>query len=131
MEGLMHGLRGDAFAEWRRHWTVVLAGCSGYAASTMLTYSISLFLEPIQQSFGWTRVEIMSGSSIVAVVCGLLAPLVGTAVDRYGPRWIGIFGLAGLCMVIAAFGIVDGNYKLWLLLWLGYAFATVCVLPSV
>ncbi|MFC4594534.1 MFS transporter [Sphingobium tyrosinilyticum] len=103
----------------------------GYAASTMLTYSLSLFLEPLEQAFGWTRVEIMAGSSIVAVICVLLSPVTGAAVDRFGPRWIGIGGLVALGSMIAAFAFINGNYLLWLIVWTGYALATVCVLPTV
>ena len=97
----------------------------------MLTYSISLFLEPFQQAFGWSRVEILAGSSIVAVICVLLAPLTGAAVDRYGPRWIGICGLVVLGMSIASFALVNTSYSVWLMIWVVYALATVCVLPTV
>ncbi|MFT5447985.1 MAG: sugar phosphate permease [Gammaproteobacteria bacterium] len=59
-------------------------------ASTALSvgasqYAFGLFIEPLEQQFGWTRTEI-SASLSFAAMSGLASPLIGRAMDRYGAR---------------------------------------------
>ncbi len=53
--------------------------CSGF-------YTVSVFLEPIQQEFGWNRTTISLGFTIAALLVGLLSPAVGWAVSRFGVK---------------------------------------------
>ena len=77
-------------AEWRAHWPVVLAAFAGMGLSTIAAYTISLFIEPIEAEFGWSRAQIMSGNLFAAIIGVTCAPLIGAAVDKYGPRRFGI-----------------------------------------
>ena len=71
----MNLVGGDARAEWRAHWPVVLAACSGVAISTINTYSLGVFMQPLQHEFGWSRAGIASGQLIAGVTTVVLAPL--------------------------------------------------------
>lgn len=122
---------GNAAAEWRAHWPVVLAACAGYAASTIITYSSSLFIQPLQDEFGWSRAQAMSGHSVAAIAGVLFAPLTGLFVDRFGPRRIGVAAVLAICVATALLGLAGPDIWTWRLLWVPLAFAIILIQPSV
>lgn len=128
----MAGARGtNATAEWRAHWPVVLAAGAGYAASTIVTYSSSLFIQPMQAEFGWSRAQIMSGHSVAAIAGAICAPFTGYFVDRLGPRRLGIVAVIALCIATALLGLTGASIWMWRAMWLPVAFAIVLIQPSV
>ena len=93
-------------------------------------YAFGLFIEPIEETFGWTRTEI-SASLSFAAVGGLAAPFVGRAMDRFGARPV-------LVLSLMVFGLSFCLRPLMTELWHWYAlsfmqFATflgLTVLPT-
>lgn len=67
-------------------------------------YSFSLFVKPLQEAFGWERGAIMAAFTITFLLSGLLSPLAGTAIHRWGAKKVviisaivfgaGLFGLS-------------------------------------
>ncbi len=55
-------------------------------------YVPPVFLVPIQREFGWSRAAIAGGSAIAALVSGLMSPIAGLWIDRYGARRVMISG---------------------------------------
>jgi MFS family permease len=51
-----------------------------------LMFSFSVFLVPLLEEFGWSRGLAAGAFSLSAVVQGITSPLIGTLVDRFGPR---------------------------------------------
>ncbi|MCL0071564.1 MFS transporter [Thermodesulfovibrionales bacterium] len=49
-------------------------------------YSFSLFLRPMVAEFGWTRAMISGAYSLCMLLSGLLAVVMGSLTDRFGPR---------------------------------------------
>jgi sugar phosphate permease len=49
-------------------------------------YGFTTIFEPIANEFGWSYTQISIAASIRGLEAGLLAPLVGMLVDRWGPR---------------------------------------------
>ena len=94
-----------AGAEWRMHWKVVLAACVGMAVASVISYSSSLFIDPLEREFGWSRAQIMSGHSIASIAGVIAAPFTGLLVDRIGPRRLGIFAVAAICLATALFSV--------------------------
>lgn len=125
------GLAGDSRAEWKAHWPVVLAACSGVAASTINTYSTGVFMQPLQEEFGWSRAGIVSGSTMAGVATILLAPFCGALVDRVGPRRIGIVGVALSCGLTALLSTVGPSLLSWQGVWMCLALINVMILPNV
>lgn len=117
--------------EWRAHWPVVLAACLGLGASTIVTYSSSLFIEPLQRDFGWSRAQIMSGHSVAAVTGVICAPFTGLLVDRIGPRRLGIVAVLAICLSTALLGLAGPDIWLWRALWLPFSLAIIIIQPSV
>ena len=93
-------------------------------------YAFGLFIEPIEETFGWTRTEI-SASLSFAAVGGLAAPFIGRAMDRFGARPV-------LVLSLMVFGLSFCLRPLMTELWHWYAlsfmqFATflgLTVLPT-
>ncbi|MBI4330287.1 MAG: MFS transporter [Chloroflexi bacterium] len=68
-------------------WWVV-TGCVLIALYTsgIINYGFTAIFEPIAGEFNWSYTQISLGASLRGLETGLLAPLVGVAVDRWGPR---------------------------------------------
>jgi len=71
-------------------WRVALAACLGVMAGfgSLFVYTFSVFVKPLAAEFGWSREAISGGFAIAAVTLGLISPLLGGWVDRFGPRRI-------------------------------------------
>lgn len=48
-------------------------------------YSFGVFVEPLEEEFGWSRTEVTASLSFSAV-SALVAPFIGRALDRFGAR---------------------------------------------
>ena len=71
-----------------RGWAIVWASFFTTAfASGGSQYGFGMFVEPLEQEFGWTRTQINLSLSI-GLISGLLSPIVGWGVDKYGSRTI-------------------------------------------
>src|SRR5215471_13185519 len=55
---------------------------------SLFVYTFSVFVKPLAAEFGWTREAISTGFAIAAVTLGLISPLLGRWIDRFGPRRI-------------------------------------------
>ena len=71
-------------------WRVVLAACFGVMAGfgSLFVYTFAVFVKPLGAEFGWSREAIARGFGLAAVTLGLVSPLLGRWIDRFGPRRI-------------------------------------------
>jgi len=76
-------------AAWRPGVAALLAGSLGYSLYPAVS---SLFVEPLQQQFGWSRGEIAFVHSF-GLATAFAAPVVGRLTDRHGVRPILSAGL--------------------------------------
>lgn len=120
-----------ARAEWQQNWTLVLACFAGFSFLSVMTGSLSMFMQPLSEEFGWSRTLIAAGFSISALMTALLSPFFGLVVDRYGSRRLAIPGLVLTALVIASFSMVSGSATQWILLWLMYAVISISVKTTV
>ena len=93
-------------------WRVVLAACLGVMAGfgSLFVYTFSVFVKPLSAEFGWSREAISRGFAIAAVTLGLISPLLGRWIDRFGPRrmilaCMTIFGCAIASLALLRFGV--------------------------
>lgn len=120
-----------AGTEWRHNWKVVLAASAGVAASSIISYSSGLFIEPLQHDFGWSRAQVMSGHAIASLAGVICAPFTGLFVDRFGPRRVGIAAVIAMCLATALLGLTGPELWFWRTLWLPVSLAIVLIQPSV
>ncbi|GAB4336409.1 MAG: MFS transporter [Candidatus Abyssubacteria bacterium] len=64
-------------------------------------YCFGVFFLPMMEEFGWTRAQTAFAYSFRGIQGGLAAPIVGWAVDKYGPRRVVFLG-----GVISGFGFI-------------------------
>ena len=61
--------------------------------------SVSVFLKPLAEEFGWGRGETAFGYTAIAFSSALFGILWGQVADRYGTRWFGV--VASLVMTVS------------------------------
>src|SRR5258707_2271396 len=69
-------------------WLQLAAGVVCMVMIANLQYGWTLFVQPIDQKFGWGRPAIQVAFSIFVITEAWLVPLEGWFVDRFGPRVI-------------------------------------------
>lgn len=71
-------------------WRVVLAACLGVMAGfgSLFVYTFAVFVKPLSAQFGWSREAISLGFGLAAITLGIVSPLLGRWIDRFGPRRI-------------------------------------------
>ncbi len=84
---------GQAAAEWRAHWTLVLAAMLGFSVVGMSIYGLGAFIAPLHAEFGGSVALISSGPMVYATTSLVCQPLVGRMIDRWGPRRIALVGV--------------------------------------
>lgn len=83
-------------------WWMVIVCCITMAVGPILiTGTFSIFIKPLAEEFGWSRGAISFGFSLVAGIIAFYAPVLGSFVDRFGPRRVILYGAvvfgAGFC----------------------------------
>ncbi|WP_162528408.1 hypothetical protein [Novosphingobium sp. BW1] len=57
-----------ASAEWNAYRGVPLAGALGYATSVIHIYGLGVYIEPISESFGWSRATTTFSITIATLI---------------------------------------------------------------
>lgn len=117
--------------EWKAGWKLVMATFFGFSLLAVMTNSISMFMGPLSEEFGWSRTLISSGFTVAAVVTAVLSPAIGALIDRFGSRLVGLPGIVGTALCVAAFSLANGSETQWFALWLLYAVIAMAVKPAV
>ena len=65
---------------------------------------------PSQNHFGWSRAAIAGGSAVGALTAGIMGPLVGVWIDRYGSRRVMTIGAL---VMGCGFGLMSMIRSLW------------------
>ena len=90
----------------------VLAGALLICAITYsMRYGFAVFYPEILNEFGWSRAETAAAFSLSLLVYGISSPIVGTLVDRFGPRRVLVFGAAVLAAGLLAMSQMN---NIWL-----------------
>ncbi|MFC3172853.1 MFS transporter [Novosphingobium bradum] len=114
---------GSARAEWRANWPLVLSAMLGVTLISVPVYSLGLFMDPLVREFGWTHGEISSGVTVLALVAIPAGPIVGSLIDRIGPRRLALPGVALTGLALAGYGLLGGSIVHWWIMWVLLALA--------
>ncbi len=102
-----------------------------FYASAVFWRGFQAFVDPILATFsGWSSGAFAAAISLQRGESGLISPFVGAMLDRFGPKWVMLFGIV---VTGAAFGIMSQMQTLWhfyaavLLLAFGMSFGTYIV----
>jgi OFA family oxalate/formate antiporter-like MFS transporter len=86
-------------------WVIVgVSFLATFAQVGFFNTVIGIFLPALHDEFGWSRAEIAGAVALGSILGGLLAPLFGIVVDRYGARWVmagPAIAMAITCLLLA------------------------------
>jgi MFS family permease len=120
-----------AATEWRSYWFLPVAAALGYATSVLHVYALGPFIAALQGEFGWSRAQASAGLTVAALISAIGCIPVGMAVDRIGPRRVGLIGVPAMCASFALLSTANGEFWNWLALWVVIAVGTFCVQATV
>ncbi len=100
---------------------------AGMSFVAIASASMGLFIEPLEQEFGWRRAEITIGLTIYALVAVPFTPFIGAMIDRWGSRRLAIPGMFLTALAFCSLSLVTGSRAQWLGLWTFYAFAALII----
>jgi len=91
-------------------WTALTGGIIHLWVAGYHTYGFSALFKPIASELGFSRAVTSVPASIARLEGGFEAPLTGWLTDRFGPKWIIIFGV-----FLVGLGFILMNYinSLW------------------
>ena len=77
--------------------------------ASIVPYTFSLFLSPLQNAFGWKREAISQGFAIAALTVAACSPFLGTLLDRLPPRRIILPCIAVFACAVASLSMLKGH----------------------
>lgn len=120
----------SARVEWARGWGLVLSATLGVALTSVHIYTTGLFIQPLEQEFGWSRAEITACLTLVSIAGVIGSPFVGVLIDRFGPRRIAVPGTMLFCLALGALSLAALPIWSWWLLWSFLATVGVFLSPT-
>jgi predicted MFS family arabinose efflux permease len=110
-----------ATEEWVANWPLVLSAMMGYSFVAAPAATLGLFMEPLQQAFGWSRSQVSAGLTVFSLVSIPLVPFAGALADRLGSRTVAVPGMAANALAFAAFALMTASPWHWFLNWTLFA----------
>lgn len=87
-----------------RGWYIALGGAaSNFLIIGIATFGFGIFIRPMREELGWTVAAISLGVSLRSFEAGLMAPLSGFLMDRFGAHRLAAFGVLALGAGLAMF----------------------------
>ena len=91
--------------EFARAWTVIVAAAVGVGLGVtgLPIYTTGQFVRPLQEAFGWGRAQSTGGLIFLTIGSVLMAPVIGTLIERFGVVRVAVVAQVGLS--IGYFGL--------------------------
>jgi sugar phosphate permease len=87
-------------------WVVLACVCAaGFSRQGSAVSTLSIFVEPMTREFGWSRTEISAAVSAGGILGALVAPTLGSFLDRNGARAVLLVAvlLTGVPLLVLSF----------------------------
>jgi MFS family permease len=103
---------------------MVAASALGLAVSPgpVAFYSIGVLMQPLRTARGWSAAQVSLTASILTASIFVMMPIVGIAVDRYGPTRVLLTSMVAFGIALALAGGVHTLHSLYL----SYALIGIC-----
>ena len=114
----------------------IIAACflSSLYTAGIVVFGFTAFFEPFIQEFGWSYAQVSLAVSLRGAETGLISPLLGFLVDRWGSRWLLFTGavMVGISLIIMSrMQSLVGFYSGAVILAIGASFSSPAVItPS-
>lgn len=97
------------FLGWRM---VLVAGLGVFLAGPAQTYGVSVFVDPMQGEFGWSRSLISTAYAVATLIGAVAVVAAGRLLDRYGYRAVLTGTAIGFGAALMAMSVVDSPLSL-------------------
>ncbi|MDT8399413.1 MAG: MFS transporter [Pseudomonadales bacterium] len=107
-------------SEWRREGTLTTIGSVvglAFGPSVIAILAISPFIPPIEQEFGWSRVQVSLAATIVSYMVVLVSPLQGLMVDRFGPRKVILTSIPLFALGLSTLYVLPNSLPVYYTIW--------------
>ncbi len=104
-------MRPRIFYGW---WIVGACFFIAFYVSSVIFYGFTVFFEPLVREFGWSYTQISFASSLRGLEMGIISPLIGFLVDRFGSRRLLLVGT-----ITVGIGLILLSYTQSLLMFYG------------
>ncbi|MCU0760931.1 MAG: MFS transporter [Steroidobacteraceae bacterium] len=110
----------DARQEFRRGWRTLFASAvgNGSGLSGLPFYTFGVFVVPLVEAFGWSRGDVSGAASSLIVGTAITAPIIGSMIDRYGVRRVGLASMAALAVGYALLTQLGSSIAMFYAAWL-------------
>ncbi|MDH4093228.1 MAG: MFS transporter [Betaproteobacteria bacterium] len=91
---------------WHYGWVILACVCAaGFSRQGSAVATLSIFVDPMTREFGWSRTEISAAVSVGGVLGALVAPALGSFLDRNGARAVLLLAvlLTGIPVLLLSF----------------------------
>jgi MFS family permease len=85
--------------------------------SVIANLTVTAYITPIEQEFGWLRSDVSFAFSLVAYMIVVMSPLQGVLVDRFGPRRVVLTSIPLFALSLAAIYFTPANMYVFYFLW--------------
>jgi MFS family permease len=85
--------------------------------SVIANLTVTAYITPIEQEFGWLRSDVSFAFSLVAYMIVVMSPLQGMLVDRFGPRRVVLTSIPLFALSLAAIYFTPANIYVYYFLW--------------
>ncbi len=103
--------QGRVFYGW---WIVLSSSGVQWLAAVLWMQSYGAYMVLLQQDFGWSKAMVAGAFALTRIESGILGPLQGWLVDRFGPRAILTIGTVLFGVGFILFGQVDSLLTFYL-----------------
>lgn len=114
-------------------WLVIAFFFIALYVGASVFWGFTAFMEPLVKEFGWSYAQVSLASSLRGLEMGLLSPIVGILVDRFGSRKLIILGITSIGLGLIALSRTSSLitfYGAMLVLAFGAGSCTTVVLMS-
>ena len=97
-------------------WVVLGCLClAGFARQGPAVATLSIFVVPMTEAFGWSRTEMAGAVSLGGLLAAFISPVIGPMVDRRGARLVLCLAVAGTGLATLALSLTQSLLVFYLL----------------
>jgi MFS family permease len=111
----------------RKSWVILAGAFTTFTIGAGLMHSYTVFLIAFIEAFGWNRGETSIAYSVSQLVAGGTSPVVGTLVDRLGPRRLLLLGGGLLVLGLAGSALITQLWQIVVLYGVVMTFGANCL----
>ena len=111
----------SAYPGW---WVAAAVALVGFSRVSFFNPVLGVFIDPLEQEFGWSRTEIAGALSVGTLVGGAIAPFIGPYVDRWGGRWFMVGSVIVMGVLLLALAFVETLGQFYVFFGTGRAIGT-------